>query len=134
MGARRPLSEATKRKISEAQRGKSRGPYSAERRKAISNGLKGKPKSPEHRANLWRNRERSSTYGAIHQLIRFRKGNAKGLNCVDCGGPGYDWSLKQEAANLVFDESWPGWFSTNIEDYEPRCRSCHAYYDRGAEA
>ena len=134
MGARRPLSEDTKRKISEAKRGKSNGPHSDETRRKISESHKGKPKSPEHRANLWKNRDRPEpTYGTWHRIIRAEMGSAKSLLCVDCGGPAWDWSLKRDAINLVFDESWPGWFSRKIEDYEPRCRSCHVSYDRTGE-
>jgi NUMOD3 motif len=132
MGARRPLSEETKRKISEAKRGKSNGPHSEETRRKISEAHQGKPKTEEHRANLWKNRHRPDpTYGSVHRELRLRMGSAKILSCVDCGNPAYDWSLKKGSSDLVFDVDWPGWFSVEAGDYEPRCRSCHISYDRG---
>jgi hypothetical protein len=132
VGARRPLSEETKRKISEAKRGKSNRPHSEETRRKISESHRGKPKTDDHKANLWKNRHRPApTYGSVHRGIRVNMGSAKGLTCVDCGNLAYDWSLKKEADNLVFDANWPGWFSVEVDDYEPRCRSCHISYDRG---
>jgi len=57
----RPCSEETRRKISEAHRGKKRGPLSREHRERIGAGQRGRKLSPEHAEIL-----RQSRIGAVH--------------------------------------------------------------------
>lgn len=55
---------------------------------------------------------------ALHKRLHRKHGAAKNYDCVDCGNQALDWSLKTEHEH-----------TGNIEDYEPRCRSCHIKYD-----
>ena len=57
-------------------------------------------------------------YRAIHCWIYLKKGKASTYKCVDCGKQAEDWS------NI--DHS----YKRKLEDYFPRCRSCHKMYDK----
>lgn len=61
-------------------------------------------------------RKRSTTYGAIHQELRKYKKTGK---CVFCGKEcKTQWALKKERE-----------YSSNIDDYNELCSSCHRKYD-----
>jgi NAD-dependent SIR2 family protein deacetylase len=58
---------------------------------------------------------------AMHAWIYKQKGKAKNYKCVDCGKQAIDWSNKNHSYRRV------------LEDYFPRCRSCHKIYDKKFE-
>lgn len=62
------------------------------------------------------------TYNSVHQRLRRVRGRAAEHPCVDCSGPAYDWSLSATPTHVT--EGGRG-YSTDLDDYEPRCRSCH---------
>lgn len=72
------------------------------------------------------------SYREAHSRVKRARGSASTYSCVDCGGVARHWSYNHAAK----DEKW-GWhedgfrvpFSANIEDYEPRCVSCHKRFD-----
>lgn len=53
----------------------------------------------------------------LHKRLHRRYGKAKWHNCVDCGKQADDWSNDT------------GKYTDKIEDYSPRCRSCHVKKD-----
>ncbi len=55
----------------------------------------------------------------IHKRIHRKLGKASVLKCVDCGKKARDWSNENGTE-----------YSTNINNYKPRCRSCHVKKDR----
>jgi hypothetical protein len=59
----------------------------------------------------------SPSYDAWHRRVNKARGPANGYACVDCGNPAQDWSTVNP-------------FSQDIQArFQPRCRSCHRYYD-----
>ena len=63
-----------------------------------------------------------ASYSARHQRLRAIRGSASQFPCVDCQGPAVDWSQVTGSTGLDV-----------YEDYAPRCRSCHASYDKAGE-
>lgn len=57
------------------------------------------------------------SYGYIHELLAEFYGRASEYDCVNCSRPAVDWSYQH------------GTDSSDINNYEPRCRSCHMLYD-----
>lgn len=73
------------------------------------------------RSGRWKGDDAS--YQAIHARIVRRKGKAKEHFCADgCGRRGYDWAYKH-----------PTGYSTDPDDYVPRCRKCHMAQDERAK-
>ena len=56
-------------------------------------------------------------YFINHGMVRENCGNAKLYDCVDCGKKAYEWSQIHDADG------------SKDEHFQPRCRSCHQYYD-----
>ncbi|UOF77995.1 thymidine kinase [Caudoviricetes sp.] len=54
----------------------------------------------------------------MHRRLHRKYGAASQHPCVDCGEPAKDWSLNGTE------------YTDNIEDYSPRCRSCHVKRDK----
>ena len=77
------------------------------------------------------------TYARAHQRVSESRGSASTHACTDCGARADDWSLKRSATSTLSTRRGSREdgliFSTNIEDYEPRCRKCHSDYDQGGE-
>jgi hypothetical protein len=71
------------------------------------------PRGEDH----WRYNPAPSTL-TLHKRIHRKHGPASAQSCVDCGSQAKDWSLKKGHE-----------YSDSIEDYEPRCRSCHVIHD-----
>jgi hypothetical protein len=65
---------------------------------------------------LWKGDD--AKYCAIHLWIHRNIGKASDFACVDCGKRAQDWS------NIDHH------YSRDPEDYVPRCKKCHAKYDR----
>lgn len=80
------------------------------------------------------------TYYTAHDRVKVARGSASRQACVDCGGKAEDWSLRRDASKMRFGHAGPYTlaFSPDPEDYAPRCKPCHAVYDRdgreGSEA
>jgi NAD-dependent SIR2 family protein deacetylase len=53
----------------------------------------------------------------MHRRIHRKHGAASKHLCVDCGNQAKDWSLNGTI------------YTDNVEDYSPRCRSCHVKRD-----
>jgi hypothetical protein len=76
------------------------------------NRIEALPKGKKH----WRWNNNPSIL-TLHRRIHRRHGKAKWHNYSDCGKPAVDWSNDKKE------------YSDNIEDYSPRCRSCHIKKD-----
>lgn len=57
------------------------------------------------------------TKTAVHQRLYRARGKASEYPCVDCGLQARDWSQVKNTEGY------------SIDDFEPRCRSCHTIYD-----
>lgn len=66
--------------------------------------------------NHWNYNPRPSVLG-MHKRIHRKYGAAKNHKCVDCSKQAKDWSLNGD------------YYTDKVEDYSPRCRSCHVKYD-----
>lgn len=53
----------------------------------------------------------------LHRRIHRKHGPAKNHKCADCDNQAIDWSLNGSV------------YTDNVEDYSPRCRSCHVRFD-----
>ena len=71
-------------------------------------------------SNHWNWSERPSRL-AIHKRIHRKMGKASNYPCVDCGGKARDWSSETEE------------YTSNPEEYKPRCRKCHLAKDKNWE-
>lgn len=58
-----------------------------------------------------------SEYQHVHYLVRKHRGKAASFMCTDCEDCASEWSLTLGGSPM------------DVDDYEPRCRSCHAKYD-----
>lgn len=58
-------------------------------------------------------------YKRVHKDLLSRRGKAANQTCVDCASSAKDWSY-------VHDTD-----PTDVENYVPRCQSCHRKYDYG---
>lgn len=65
---------------------------------------------------------RPAWYTTIHKRINIIRGGAKYQRCVDCGFYAHQWSHIHDTDPM------------DTDNYEPRCYSCHAVYDRGCIA
>lgn len=85
--------------------------------------------SPDSRTNDGHARR----YQTAHNQLRLKRGSASVHACVDCGMTADDWSLKVDAKTRLIEPAGTDRaglaFSPDADDYEPRCRSCHATYD-----
>lgn len=68
-----------------------------------------------------------SYYGA-HVRLRKERGKARDHRCVDCKGPADEWSLT-DRSNVLVDARDGSTYSLKLDDYDPRCRSCHRSRD-----
>lgn len=66
-------------------------------------------------------------YYTAHARVRSRLGPATDHRCIDCGDQAAQWSVNRDALRLRFEDGMP--YSSNPEDYEARCVSCHKTYD-----
>lgn len=61
-------------------------------------------------------------YRAVHWRLKQFRGPARDYLCVDCPGQAEEWSYVGPLENT---------YSTNPDDYQPRCRRCHRKLDIG---
>lgn len=69
------------------------------------------PRTPEHRGYL-----------RAHDHLREVRGPASDYPCVDCGKQAMDWSY-------VGDDLSSFAWSDDLDDYQPKCKPCHARHD-----
>jgi hypothetical protein len=71
------------------------------------------------------------TYKAIHKRLRRLRGRASDHACVGCGGQAQEWSYDHNDLNEVqgVHRGRPVAVSDDPMHYQPRCSSCHRYYD-----
>lgn len=72
------------------------------------------------------------TYGAAHQRVHRERGSARAQTCVDCHGRAAHWSYSRACPNELTSELGP--YSADVEQYVPRCVSCHKRFDLAAVA
>jgi DNA-directed RNA polymerase sigma subunit (sigma70/sigma32) len=68
------------------------------------------------------------TYNTAHQRVARELGPARDQHCVDCGQRAEEWSYNGLDADELADDQGLR-YSAKTEYYEPRCHSCHRYYD-----
>ena len=57
-------------------------------------------------------------YDPIHKGVRYHRGSASQYNCIDCELFAVEWSHIHNTDPY------------DIDNYEPRCKSCHCKYDK----
>lgn len=83
----------------------------------------------------WRTDEPS--YLTVHKRVHARRGKASEHLCVDCGSPAQEWSYDHDGGDNERREVRPFMgerelilaYSLDINDYSPRCLSCHRVKD-----
>lgn len=105
--------------------------------RTASCGCFGSEKAKQLAAQRRAKNERPS-YDAVHCRLKVDRDSASHYPCVDCGGSADDWSLNKDAAEVLEGPHprtgrWKRW-SVNLDDYEPRCTTCHMRYDLGRKA
>jgi hypothetical protein len=75
------------------------------------------------------------TYIGAHLRVSRQRGPAADYECVDCEGPAKEWSLSHEAQDVKEEQRgrYLVPYSPDPNDYEPRCKQCHSYYDQAVE-
>lgn len=70
-------------------------------------------------------------YAGAHMRVKCVRGRASTHACVDCGCRARDWSLIHGRGTLrgSSGHSTVMAYSTDPQDYEPRCARCHMVYD-----
>ncbi len=79
------------------------------------------------------------TWAGAHKRVRYDRGRASEHACIDCGQRAEEWSCRHDIPedsrqqgwsrpNRNGVRSWQTW-STDVWDYDPRCRKCHRRYD-----
>lgn len=76
---------------------------------------------------------KGNPYNLAHLAVKKVRGSASTHLCVGCGGPARDWSLKADPVGPVLASESSN-YSTNVEDYEARCRACHTAVDDNTAA
>lgn len=77
-------------------------------------------------------------YRSAHARVERRRGKASQFPCVDCDQPAREWSYRGGADNEQYEylNANTPWregeiaFSSNPDDYDPRCKPCHIKYDQ----
>lgn len=72
-------------------------------------------------------------YCTAHDRVHNDRGNAKNHDCVDCGSQAHEWSYNhQDPDELISADHYSRGapYSLDVNNYEPRCRTCHRRFDR----
>lgn len=89
-----------------------------------------------------RKRKAQITHAGAHKRVFYDRGKASEYNCVDCGNQAQEWSVRHDVSSECRQEGWcrgrdgkQVWvmWSTNSQDYDPRCKKCHRRYDAVAD-
>lgn len=83
---------------------------------------------PEADAPMGCPRGDTPTYNAVHLRLKRARGEARLLDCVDCGCPARTWSYDRSDPNQVWDSHGRP-YSYDLFRYHPRCSSCHSRMD-----
>lgn len=72
-------------------------------------------------------------YATIHARLKCDRGKASAHACIDCGGPARDWSYDHADSDERIEilRGCRVAYSTDLDHYQPRCKSCHQRFDRG---
>jgi hypothetical protein len=81
---------------------------------------------------MGRRRGEYATYNAVHLRLKYDRGEARNLACVDCGGCAQSWSYDRLDPNQLWCERGRP-YSLKQEHYAPRCWPCHNARDRAAK-
>lgn len=73
------------------------------------------------------------SYGRAHNRVREARGPASDHECVDCGTRADQWSFDPERTKHVQHDPRRGYYSGDVEAYEPRCYHCHNIFDGHVE-
>jgi hypothetical protein len=69
-------------------------------------------------------------YRSAHLALYRERGSASSHWCVDrCGRRAVHWSFAFTTATEQLVDDLGRIYSSNVDDYEPRCRPCHSWYD-----
>lgn len=137
IGAKRREYLATNPEAKAAKAAADAARYAANREQIIA-------RTQQWKADRWGNRpadkpwpESACGYTAAHERVRAIYGRASVHSCVDCGGPATEWSYRGGAEVELTEwganprgEPILRPYSTDPEDYDPRCKSCHRKFDR----
>lgn len=76
-------------------------------------------------------------YTTVHSQLRKKFGPASAYPCAFCGGQAQDWSYDRLCPNekIEYRKNRSGTvacpYSEDFDRYQPVCRGCHVYRDRG---
>lgn len=76
-----------------------------------------------------------TTYSEIHKRVGELRGKALEHKCIDCGRPVVHWTYNNAAGERELSALIAGGcvnpvrYSSDINDYDPRCRKCHRRFD-----
>lgn len=70
-----------------------------------------------------------ATYRTVHSRLVAARGKASNHECVDCGDTAREWSYDHTDPESKHDDRG-GDYSVDLDRYEPRCRTCHFYFDK----
>lgn len=66
-------------------------------------------------------------YSAVHFALKQAYGPARNYFCP-CGSTAADWAYQRPGEGL-FDDNFKAFYSEDLSDYLPMCRSCHKKLD-----
>lgn len=72
-------------------------------------------------------------YQGMHTRLGHLRGKASEFDCVTCGRPASDWSYDggSDKERIAMGGKSDGYrYSTDVNAYSPRCRSCHRFHDQ----
>jgi len=73
------------------------------------------------------------SYGAAHHRVRALHGLASNYQCVDCNGEAREWTYAHTDPDELSELNSSGStlvYSCDPGHYEPRCKPCHAAFDK----
>jgi hypothetical protein len=70
-------------------------------------------------------------WASIHKRLSRKLGKASIYSCVDCNSPAKEWSYNNADPNELHElmSSTPVAYSLDLDNYDPRCVSCHRKFD-----
>lgn len=72
-----------------------------------------------------------ASYSTLHLRVRKHLGKASRHNCVDCNKSAAHWSYNNSGVREIVSDNGRR-YSLDIDQYEPRCVSCHSLFDAAA--
>lgn len=79
----------------------------------------------------WRAAPDPNSYNAVHIRLSKARGAASTHVCADCGERASDWSYNRSGISELtgMRGEYRIDYSTDMEQYEPRCKRCHNHLD-----